>query len=122
VVCVYKYPHTDRRIGNMADETPDPNEGHEWTNENEGPDPDDGPPEPAPNDDDGNEPAPVNEPAPDDDTFSRDYVEGLRRENASYRERARVAESGLWRALVEQTGRVANADEVPRPDGAPVSR
>lgn len=66
------------------------------------------------------EPEPA-EPEPADensDTFPREYVERLRRENQTYRDRAREAESTAWRALVESTGLVINADEVPRPDGA----
>lgn len=64
------------------------------------------------------EPADDDDPDDDSDTFPREYVERLRRENQTYRDRARAAESTAWRALVESTGLVVNADEVPRPDGA----
>lgn len=61
------------------------------------------------------------DPDEDNDTFPREYVERLRRENKTYRDRAREAESTAWRALVESTGLVINADEVPRPDGSEIT-
>lgn len=52
----------------------------------------------------------------DQDTFTRSYVEKLRRENAKWRERAQTADElahRLHRALVEQDGRLVNAEELP---------
>lgn len=49
-------------------------------------------------------------------TFSRTYVEKLRRENASYRERANQADDlakRLHTALVTATGRLADASDLP---------
>lgn len=66
--------------------------------------------------------APVEGPeAADDDTetpetFPRDYVEKLRRENAGYRERAQKADDlahRLHTSLVEATGRLADARDLP---------
>lgn len=52
----------------------------------------------------------------DADTFSRTYVEKLRRENASYRERAQRADelaNRLHAALVDATGRLADPTDLP---------
>lgn len=49
-------------------------------------------------------------------SFSRSYVEKLRRENANYRERANRADElaqRLHTALVEATGRLADATDLP---------
>lgn len=55
-----------------------------------------------------------------DDTFPRSYVEELRRENASYRDKAKTAQARadelsreLFTAKVEATGKVENAAEIP---------
>lgn len=53
------------------------------------------------------------------DTFPRDYVEKLRDENAKYRQRAQRADDlaqRLHTALVEATGRVQDASDVPFDD------
>lgn len=53
------------------------------------------------------------------DTFPRDYVEKLRDENARYRQRAQRADDlaqRLHTALVEGTGRVQDASDVPFDD------
>ena len=50
------------------------------------------------------------------DTFSRTYVEKLRRENATYREKARTAEhyaARLHTALVDATGKLADPTDLP---------
>lgn len=50
------------------------------------------------------------------DTFPRDYVEKLRDENARYRQRAGQADElaqRLHRLMVERTGRLADADDLP---------
>lgn len=50
------------------------------------------------------------------DTFSRSYVERLRRENAGYRERANRADDlakRLHTALVTATGKLADASDLP---------
>lgn len=50
------------------------------------------------------------------DTFSRTYVEKLRRENATYRERAQRADDlaqRLHTALVTATGKLADASDLP---------
>ena len=61
------------------------------------------------------------EPDADDepDTFTREYVEGLRADIAKYRTKARDAEERadtvsrqLFRLRVEQTGRLADADDL----------
>lgn len=56
----------------------------------------------------------------DGDTFPRDYVEGLRRESAGYREKAKAAEAradelarALFTAQVAATGKVENPAEIP---------
>ncbi|WP_199255618.1 hypothetical protein [Mycolicibacterium mengxianglii] len=60
----------------------------------------------------------------DTETFPREYVEQLRRENANYRERARTAESradererALHLAKVAATGKLADPTDLPfRPE------
>ncbi|WP_244216534.1 hypothetical protein [Gordonia alkanivorans] len=50
------------------------------------------------------------------DTFPRSYVEQLRQENGKYRQRAQRADElahRLHRALVEQTGRLQDASDLP---------
>ena len=50
------------------------------------------------------------------ETFPRDYVEKLRDENAKYRQRAGQADElakRLHRLMVERTGRLADADDLP---------
>ena len=50
------------------------------------------------------------------DTFDRAYVEKLRQENGKYRQRAQRADDlahRLHRALVEQTGKLADASDLP---------
>ena len=50
------------------------------------------------------------------DTFPRDYVEKLRRENAGYRDKAKKAEDyarELFHARVAATGRLADPDDLP---------
>ena len=54
------------------------------------------------------------------DTFPRDYVEGLRKESAGYRDRAKTAEDNaealskrLHMELVKATGRLENAADLP---------
>jgi len=52
----------------------------------------------------------------DSDTFSREYVEKLRRESAKYRDRASDRDAlaeRLHRALVEADGRLADAADLP---------
>lgn len=57
-------------------------------------------------------------PSPDDgpaDTFTREYVEGLRSENAKYRQRAREADDLAQRLhveLVRATGRLADPTDL----------
>lgn len=58
---------------------------------------------------------PVNEPE-DSDTFPRSYVEKLRKEAAGHRDRAKRADDlaqRLHTALVEGTGRLADARDLP---------
>lgn len=60
---------------------------------------------------------PQNDPSEDEpDTFSRDYVEKLRDENAKYRQRAQRADDlarKVHRLLVERTGRLADPEDLP---------
>lgn len=52
----------------------------------------------------------------DPDTFPRDYVEKLRKENAGYRDKAKKAETyarELFHARVAATGRLADPDDLP---------
>lgn len=58
--------------------------------------------------------------AADDGTYPAKVVKDLRKENASYRERARTAEARaddlarqLFRLRVEATGKLASADDLP---------
>lgn len=58
----------------------------------------------------------------DGDTFTRDYVTGLRREAAQHRTRATEAEAArdaladeLWAARVTATGRLVDPSDLPRP-------
>lgn len=67
-----------------------------------------------------NDPADETDSAPDGDSFPRAYVEKLRKENASYRERAKDAEeqrgvlaARLHVALVEATGLLADPHDLP---------
>jgi hypothetical protein len=60
------------------------------------------------------------EPADDAETFDRKYVEQLRKQSAGYRDKAKTTESRaeelstrLHRALVEQTGRLADPSDLP---------
>lgn len=60
----------------------------------------------------------------DGDTFTRDYVTGLRREAAQHRTRATEAEAArdaladeLWTARVTATGRLMDPSDLPRPAG-----
>jgi hypothetical protein len=59
-------------------------------------------------------------PIPDGDTFPRSYVETLRKESATYRDRAKTADlergvlaARLHLALVEATGRLADPHDLP---------
>lgn len=63
-------------------------------------------------------PAPVtdSESESEPDTFDRAYVEKLRQENGKYRQRAQRADDlahRLHTALVEQTGKLADASDLP---------
>lgn len=56
----------------------------------------------------------------DGDTFPREYVEKLRKENKGYRERAKTAEGNLdaslrelFRHKVERNGKLADPDDLP---------
>lgn len=51
--------------------------------------------------------------SPDPDTFDRAYVEDLRKESAGYRTQLRAAQEQLHRALVEQTGLLADPADLP---------
>lgn len=56
----------------------------------------------------------------DADTFPRSYVEKLRRENAEQRAKAKNAEdlaAALWSERVKATGRLADATDLPLPEG-----
>lgn len=60
--------------------------------------------------------APEEEPAEDQETFPRSYVEKLRKEAAGHRDRAKRADDFAQRlhtALVEATGRLADARDLP---------
>ena len=60
--------------------------------------------------------APEGEPVEDQETFPRSYVEKLRKEAAGHRERAKRADDFAQRlhtALVEATGRLADARDLP---------
>lgn len=55
----------------------------------------------------------------EEETFPRSYVEELRQENGKYRQRAQKADDlahRLHRALVEQTGRLADPTDLPFDD------
>ena len=70
--------------------------------------------DPAPADD--TAPGAVEEPEKDAETFPRAYVEKLRKENATYRERARRADdlaAELFTARVQLTGRLADPTDLP---------
>ncbi|WP_417365047.1 hypothetical protein [Glutamicibacter arilaitensis] len=59
---------------------------------------------------------PTDEPADDAETFPRSYVEKLRKEAAGHRDRAKRADdlaTRLHTALVEATGRLADARDLP---------
>lgn len=65
-------------------------------------------------DDTPDESAPVEDAEPD--TFTRDYVEGLRQENGKYRQRAARADElahRLHTELVRATGRLADPSDLP---------
>lgn len=47
------------------------------------------------------------------DVFPRTYVEKLRRENASYRDRARISDARLHTELVRATGKLADPTDLP---------
>ncbi|QZT59270.1 hypothetical protein [Mycolicibacterium austroafricanum] len=51
-------------------------------------------------------------PAGESDTFSREYVEGLRKESAGYRDRANALAKRLHRELVAATNRLENPDDL----------
>lgn len=58
----------------------------------------------------------VDDAANDSDTFPRAYVEKLRKENASYREKAKTVDAlevRLHTALAAQDGRLASPDDLP---------
>ncbi|GAA3044107.1 hypothetical protein GCM10010528_24400 [Gordonia defluvii] len=72
-------------------------------------------PEPAESRADGEPEAATDEPAGDDDTFSREYVEKLRQENGKYRQRAQKADDlahRLHRALVAADGRLQDPSDL----------
>lgn len=52
-------------------------------------------------------------PEAESETFPAHVVKELRKENATWRERTQAAEKRLHRALVEQTGRLADPDDLP---------
>ena len=61
-------------------------------------------------------PEAVEEPGEDAETFPRAYVEKLRKESATYRERARRADdlaAELFTARVQLTGRLADPTDLP---------
>ncbi|CAN5675894.1 hypothetical protein BH10ACT9_BH10ACT9_28430 [soil metagenome] len=47
------------------------------------------------------------------DTFTREYVEGLRKESAGYRDRSNALGKRLHRELVTATARLENPDDLP---------
>lgn len=51
--------------------------------------------------------------AGESDTFTRDYVEGLRKESAGYRDRANALAKRLHRELVAATGKLEYPDDLP---------
>lgn len=67
---------------------------------------------------------PVSNTSNDEDrpeTFPREYVEKLRRENAGLRDRAKRSDdlaAALWKARVEATGRLQDPSDLPMPDDA----
>lgn len=68
------------------------------------------------------EKADVESPAPADnsedaDTFSREYVQGLRQESAGYRTQLRDTQEKLHRMMVEQTGQLADPADLPFDSG-----
>ena len=70
--------------------------------------------DPAPAED--TTPEDVEEPGEDAETFPRAYVEKLRKESATYRERARRADdlaAELFTARVQLTGRLADPTDLP---------
>lgn len=62
-----------------------------------------------------------NEGTNENETFSREYVQSLREEAATYRTRAKNADTyreALWAARVKEDGRLVDADDLPMPDDA----
>ena len=62
-----------------------------------------------------------NEGTPENETFSREYVQELRSEAAEYRTRAKSADKyreALWAARVNADGRLVDADDLPMPSDA----
>ena len=62
-----------------------------------------------------------NEGTPEDETFSREYVQELRSEAAEYRTRAKTADTlreALWAERVKADGRLVDVDDLPMPDDA----
>lgn len=58
---------------------------------------------------------------PEDETFSREYVQELRSEAAEYRTRAKTADTlreALWAERVKADGRLVDADDLPMPSDA----
>lgn len=56
-----------------------------------------------------------------DETFSREYVQSLREEAATYRTRAKSVDKyreALWASRVKADGRLVDADDLPMPDDA----
>lgn len=62
-----------------------------------------------------------NEGTPENETFSREYVQELRSEAAEYRTRAKSADKyreALWAARVKADGRLVDVDDLPMPSDA----
>lgn len=68
-----------------------------------------------------NEEGTRDEGTPENETFSREYVQELRSEAAEYRTRAKTADTlreALWAERVKADGRLVDADDLPMPDDA----
>lgn len=68
-----------------------------------------------------NEEGTQNVSTPENETFSREYVQELRSEAAEYRTRAKSADKyreALWASRVAATGRLADPTDLPMPDDA----
>lgn len=64
-----------------------------------------------------------NEGTPENETFSREYVQSLREEAATYRTRAKNADTyreALWAERVKADGRLVDADDLPMGDADPL--